>query len=92
MAMFELLTIFGLVFLIGAFVVFLAKLLFALVLLPIKLGFWLVKGLLALVILIPILLISFGAVSVVVPFIFGLAVLPILIVVGGVVFLAKLIA
>ena len=80
------------VFLVGAFVIFLAKLFFALVLLPIKLGFWFLKGLLALVFLIPIMLISFGAVSVVVPVVLGLAALPILIVVGGAVLLAKLIA
>jgi len=90
--MFELLTLFGLVFLCGAFVIFLAKLLFSLVLLPIKLGFWLLKGLLALVLLVPILLISCGAVSVVVPVFLLLAALPILIVVGGVVLLAKLFA
>jgi hypothetical protein len=89
--MFEFLAFFGLVFLVGAFVLFLAKLLFALVLLPIKLGFWLLKGLLALVILIPIMLVSFGAVSVVVPVALGLVALPILLVVGGAVLLAKLI-
>ena len=90
--MFEFLAIAGFIFLFGAFVVFLAKLFFALVLLPIKLGFWLVKGLLALVILIPVLLISFGTVSVVVPIVLAIAALPILIVVGGAVLLAKLFA
>jgi hypothetical protein len=90
--MFELLTLFGLVFLFGAFVVFLAKLLFSLVLLPIKLGFWLLKGLLVLVLLVPVMLVSFGAVSVVVPVFFLLAALPVLMVVCGVVLLAKLFA
>jgi hypothetical protein len=90
--MFEFLAIVGFMVLFGAFVVFLAKLFFALVLLPIKLGFWLCKGLLALVILIPIILISFGAVSVVFPVILVIAALPILVVVGGAVLLAKLIA
>ena len=90
--MFEFLVIIGFIFLVGALVVFLVKLLFSLVLLPIKLGFWLLKGLLALVFLVPIMLVSFGAVSIVVPIVLALAALPILIVVGGAVLLAKLFA
>ncbi|UCH83590.1 MAG: hypothetical protein JSW50_14230 [Candidatus Latescibacterota bacterium] len=90
--MFECLILIGLIFFFGAFIAFLIKLLFSLVLLPIKLGLWLLKGLLALVLLIPILLISFGAVSAIIPFILAVLALPILIVVGGAVLLAKLFA
>ena len=90
--MFELLTVFGLLFLIGAFVVFLAKLLLSLVLLPIKLGFWFLKGLVALVFLVPIIVISLSAASVVVPVVLALVALPVLLVVGAAVLLAKLLA
>jgi len=90
--MFECLVLIGLIVLFGAFVVFLAKLLLSLVLLPIKLGFWLLKGIFALVLVIPVLLLCFGAVSAVVPFVMVVLALPILIVVGAVVLLAKLFA
>ncbi|MEJ2722150.1 MAG: hypothetical protein P8181_13575 [bacterium] len=90
--MFELLTLFGLLFLVGAFVVFVAKLLFSLVLLPIKLGFWLLKGVVALIFLVPIIVISLSAASVVVPVVLALVALPVLLVVGAAVLLAKLFA
>ncbi|UCG51755.1 MAG: hypothetical protein JSW58_16540 [Candidatus Latescibacterota bacterium] len=90
--MFEFLIVFGCIFLAVAFVVFLAKLLFSLLLLPIKLGFWLLKGALGLILLVPLVLISIGAASLVFPLVISLVALPVVAVVVGIVLLVKLFA
>ena len=90
--MFELLTILGFLFLAGALVVVLVKLLVALVLVPFKIGFWLLKGLLVLLLVVPVIILSLGAASIAAPFVLAVLALPVLFIVGGVILLAKLLA
>jgi hypothetical protein len=92
MLMFEFLVVFGCIFLAVAFVVFFVKLLFSLLILPIKLGFWLFKGALGLLLVVPIVLISVGAASLILPMVISLVALPVVAVVVGIVLLVKLFA
>ncbi len=88
--MFGLLVAGGLVILALAAVLFVAKIVLALVLIPFKIGFFLLKGFLLLVFLVPLIVLGLGAATVVVPVLFAVFGLPILLFVGGVVLLVKL--
>ncbi len=87
--MIEFLIVVMAMFLAIGFLVFVAKALFALVLIPIKLGLFFVKGLLVLVFAVPIALISFGAVSLALPLVLTIVALPVVLCVAGVVCLVK---
>jgi hypothetical protein len=79
--MLELLGLAALVFIIGALAIGLLKLLVWLVLLPLKLGFWLLKGLIGLTIVVPLLILGVGVASAFVPLLL-VFLLPVLIIVG----------
>jgi hypothetical protein len=89
--MLELLIVLGSIFLVGAIVIGVLKLLVWLLVLPIKLGFWIVKGVLGLIFLIPAVIIAAWAVSSVLPFVFAVIVIPVLFVVLAVVALFTLV-
>lgn len=86
----ELLGLVALLALCGLFLIGLFKLLFWVLVLPIKIGFWLVKGLLGLLLLVPLLVVCMCAASVL-PVFVGLLVIPVLVVVLGVVALARVV-
>lgn len=67
------------------------KLAFALVILPLKLGFLLLKGVLAAVFFVPAIIIGVLALSSVLPLVLTVLVLPVLLVVGGVIFILNII-
>lgn len=87
--MVELLIVSGMVFLAVAFVVFLVKFLFSLILLPIQVGIWLAKAILVLLFIVPLTIIALGAATVVVPMVFSILALPIVIGVAGIVLLIR---
>ena len=89
--MLELLVIVGSLLLVGAIAVVFFKMLFWLILLPVKLGFFIVKGLLALLLFIPALIICIGAASIVVPIIVSVIAVPVIFVIAGIVMLFKII-
>ena len=89
--MMELLVLFGAIFLLGALLLGALKFLFWLVLLPLKLGFCILKGVLALVFLIPALLFAGLAFSGLFPFVVTVILVPVLLVVAAVVALFKLV-
>jgi hypothetical protein len=74
-----------------AMLAFVAKLVLGLILLPVHLGFFIIKGLLVLLIVVPIVLVSLAAAACVLPVIFAIFGLPILILAAGVILLVKLI-
>ncbi len=89
--MFEFFVVAAAMFLVIGFLVFLAKALFALILIPVQIGMFLVKGLFVLVFAIPIALISFGAVSLAIPLVLTIFALPVVLCIAGVVCLIRFI-
>lgn len=77
---------FGLALLVG-----ILKLVFGLVLLPFKAALWLTKGLIGLVVAIPLLVIVYLVVANVIPFLLVAMLLPFVLFVAGAVLLLKLI-
>ena len=88
--MIELFTILATLLLVFAVAVVFFKVLIWLILLPVKMGFWLLKGLVAAVLFIPALIISIGAASIVLPIVASLIAVPVVFVVAGVVMLLKI--
>ena len=88
--MLETLAVFAVIFLALGFVLFVAKLVLALVLLPFQIGFFIFKGLLLLVFAVPIVIVLIGAAALVIPIVFAVLGLPVLLFVGGIVLLVKL--
>lgn len=74
------------------FVALVAKLVLTLVLLPIHIAFFFVKGLLLLVFAVPVVVVLLGVAAVAVPIVMAVLGLPILLVVGGIVLLVKLLS
>ncbi|MFQ5738246.1 MAG: hypothetical protein ACE5JX_04495 [Acidobacteriota bacterium] len=72
--MFELLLLVSGIAVGGLFLILFVKLLVALVLIPVKVGFFLLKGVLGLIIAVPVILVGFVVCSVVLPLVLGLAV------------------
>ena len=70
----------------------LLKLLLWMVVLPFKIGFWILQGVVTLVFLVPFLILSACAVSVVLPIVFGVIAIPVVAVVIAIVALVRLIA
>jgi hypothetical protein len=90
--MLETLAVFAAIFVALGFLVFVAKLVLTLVLLPIHIAFFLLKGLLLLLFAVPAFVLLVGAAAVVVPVVMAVLGLPILLVVGGIVLLVKLLS
>lgn len=90
--MLELLGLMALILIVGALAAGLLKLLFCLLVLPIKLGFWMLKGVVALVFIVPLAIISLCVASTVLPVVAFAIALPITLVAGGVVLLVKVFA
>jgi hypothetical protein len=88
--MIELLLMAGMVALGVAVLVGIVKLLFALLLLPFKAAIWLTKGLVGLVIVIPILIAVYLVATNIVPIVLFVMLLPFLLFVAGVALLLKL--
>lgn len=86
----EFLVFFGVIFLVGAMLLGALKFLFWLILLPLKLSFWILKGVLGLVFLIPAMLFAGLAFSGLFPFVVTVILVPVLLVVAAVVALFKL--
>ncbi len=89
--MFELLILIAAIAIGGALLVGFLKLIVSLALLPFKVGFWLIKGVLALVILLPLTIIFFNLFAFAVPVVLFALFLPIIIGVIGLLVLFKLI-
>jgi hypothetical protein len=87
--MLELLGLVALVVLLGAVAVGLLKVLFWAILLPFKVGFWLLKGLVGLVVVVPLLLVALWAASAVLPIVLVVIAVPVIFVVGGVIALFR---
>ena len=77
---------FGIAILVGVL-----KLLFGLLILPFKAAFWLTKGLLGLLIAIPVMIVVFLVVTNVIPLVLFALILPVILFFAGVVLLFKLI-
>lgn len=89
--MFELLFLFGVFAFAVLCVIGVLKLLVALVILPFKMAFWMAKGLLGLLLLIPMILLAYVVFVNALPIVFFLLVLPIIVVVTGFGLLLRLI-
>jgi hypothetical protein len=89
--MLEILMILGFLFLCGALLIGLFKLLIGLVLLPFKLGFWVLKGVLALLLLVPLIIIGMNVFALGIPILLVILVLPFLLLFAGLVFICRLI-
>ena len=89
--MIELLLMVGMVALGVAVLVGIVKLLFALLLLPFKAAIWFTKGLVGLVVVIPILIVVYLVATNIVPIVLFMMLLPFLLFVAGVALLLKLI-
>jgi hypothetical protein len=76
--MLELFFVFGALFLIGAFVLFLLKLVFSIILLPVKLALFLFKGVLGVIIAIPLAIVFLNVFSFAFPVVLVFLLLPIL--------------
>jgi hypothetical protein len=87
--MLELLGLMALIVIIGAVAVGLLKMLFWLLVLPFKLGFWLLKGVFALVFIVPLAVISLCVATAVLPAIALVIALPVFLLVGGLVVLVR---
>jgi hypothetical protein len=87
----ELLIMFGALLFVGALLLGALKILFVLVLLPLKIGFWILKGVVGLLLFIPVVLFSVWLLSCVYPIIVAVILVPILIVVAGIISLANVI-
>ena len=89
--MFEALVV-GAGFLFGlALLAFVAKLVLGLILLPIHLGFFVIKGLFVLLIALPIVVVSLAVAACVLPIVFAVFGVPILVLAAAVILIAKLI-
>ena len=89
--MFELLVVLGVVFAAGAVILLALKLLFALLILPFKAALFLAKGVIGLVIAIPLVILFSSAFTVALPFLLLFLVLPVLAGIGLIVALFKLV-
>ena len=89
--MIELLVVIAGLFLIGALFIGMLKVLVWLIVLPIKLGFWILNGIFGLFVLVPVLLIAAWAISSLVPFLFLLVAIPLFCLAAGAVALLKVI-
>lgn len=89
--MFEFFVVAAVMFLVIGFLVLLAKALFALILIPVQIGLFLLKGLVVLVFAVPIALISFGAVSLAIPLALTIFALPFVLCIAGIVCLIRFI-
>ena len=76
--MLELLVVIGAVLLVGTISIGLLKLLLALFILPLKLGFWVLKGFLGIILFVPALLFSIWALSCVVPIVLAVIAVPVI--------------
>jgi hypothetical protein len=92
MEMFEILFACAAVIFVIFCVVLLAKLVLAVVLFPINLGLFLIKGLLVLLCIVPIVIVTIGLASLVPLMILAILGVPLLVVIGGVVLLVKLLS
>ena len=84
----ELLGVVAVLAVVGLVVIGLLKLLFWVLILPIKIGLWILKGFLGFVLLVPLFILWTCAASFV-PIVIGLLVLPVLAVVAGLVVLMR---
>jgi hypothetical protein len=82
---------FGALLFVGALLLGALKILFVLVLLPLKIGFWILKGVVGLLLFIPVVLFWVWLLSCVYPIIVAVILVPILIVVAGIISLANVI-
>lgn len=89
--MFELLVLLGVVALAGCVAIGLLKLLVALVILPFKAAFWLAKGVIGLVLVVPLAIIFTAVMVNALPIVLFVLFIPLLLVVGGLVFFVRLI-
>ena len=89
--MFEILVLVGFLALIGALLIGLIKLILGLVILPFKLAFWALKGLLVLLLLVPIVMIGLNIFAVGIPILLFILVLPFLLLFAGLAFVFRLI-
>jgi hypothetical protein len=89
--MFELLFLFGVLTLGVVVLVTILKLLVALLLLPFKLAWWMAKGLVGLLLIVPLALVGFLVFTNVFPVMVLLLLLPVIAVVAGVGLLVKLV-
>jgi hypothetical protein len=76
---------------VGLVALGLLKMLIWLLVLPLQIAAWVLKGVLGLILLVPIAIIGICAASVVLPIAFGVLVLPVIFVVLGIIGLVKLI-
>jgi hypothetical protein len=89
--MIELLVLVGILALCGALLIGLFKLLIGLIVLPFKLGFWILKGVLALILLVLLFVIGLNVVCAGIPILLFVLVLPFLLLFAGLAFLFRLI-
>jgi hypothetical protein len=89
--MFELLFVFGILALGVLALIGFLKLLVALVLLPFKIAWWTAKGLVGLLLVVPLIVISVLVVTNVFPLVLFMLLLPVIIVTAAVAFLVKLV-
>ena len=87
--MIELFVVVGAIVLAVAFIGAFAKLLISLVLLPFQVGLWLLKGVFVLLLVVPLVIISLGAASFILPVIFSVFALPVILGVVGIVLLIR---
>ena len=90
--MLELLGLVALIVILGAVAVACLKVLFWLLVLPFKLGWWLLNGVFALVVIVPLVVLSVLVATAAIPVVILVAATPVLIVVGGLIVLVRLIA
>ncbi len=89
--MFEILFLIGVLAVGGAILIGILKLLVAIALIPFKLAFWLVKGVLAVVLFIPLVIIGLNVFALGIPIVLFLLFLPLLLGIVGLVLLVRLI-
>jgi len=88
--MFELLFIFGVLALGVVVLVGILKLLVGLLLLPLKMAWWMAKGLMGFLLIVPLAIVAFLVLTNVFPVVLILLLLPVIVVVAGVGLLVKL--
>jgi len=89
--MFEILLAMGFLILGGMLLIGLFKLLIGLVVLPFKLGLWVLKGVVALLLLVPLVIIGLNVVALGIPIVLAVLVLPFLLLLAGLIFFFRLI-
>ena len=89
--MLEILMVIGAIVLVAAIAGGLLKLLFSLILLPFKLGLWIVKGVFAVLIVIPAVILAVCALSAVLPVVLVVIAVPFLCVVAAFAFLLDIV-